>query len=333
MRILSVLLIVAAVWIAAVAAWDEKDHEIFRVTEDLEKVEGKGTTFYSFMGLEKGPSSSLDEITKAYRKKSRQLHPDKMKNPSAEATDRFARLGIIANILRGADKERYDFFLEKGFPRWKGTGYYYSRFRPGLGMVFVFLYLITGLAHYLILSINTKSERARIARHVSECKSQAWPSGFPPADASKRRLQDNVGRVFTVYPDGTVWILDTATGDEYLLDPEEVPDAQWGNTVLARLPKWVWKRTVGRVLPAKADAVEEEVASSAAEPGASKKSRAKKGKAARVSSPAEGEEAEGPAPKKIGDAPKKQLKTKTLADGSVVAEASNVAGGRRRRKK
>lgn len=64
--------------------------------------------------------------TFSYRKKSRLLHPDKMRNPSKEATDRFARLGVIANILRGPEKERYDFFLQKGFPKWKGTGYYYA---------------------------------------------------------------------------------------------------------------------------------------------------------------------------------------------------------------
>ena len=27
---------------------------------------------------------------------------------------------------------RYDFFYKNGVPRWRGTGYYYSRFRPGL---------------------------------------------------------------------------------------------------------------------------------------------------------------------------------------------------------
>lgn len=28
----------------------------------------------------------------------------------------------------------YDFFYKNGVPRWRGTGYYYSRFRPGLGV-------------------------------------------------------------------------------------------------------------------------------------------------------------------------------------------------------
>ncbi len=29
---------------------------------------------------------------------------------------------------------RYDFFYKNGVPIWRGTGYYYSRFRPGLGV-------------------------------------------------------------------------------------------------------------------------------------------------------------------------------------------------------
>ena len=31
-------------------------------------------------------------------------------------------------------KIRYDFFYKNGLPKWRGTGYYYSRFRPGLGV-------------------------------------------------------------------------------------------------------------------------------------------------------------------------------------------------------
>lgn len=32
----------------------------------------------------------------------------------------------------------YDFFYKNGVPKWRGTGYYYSRFRPGLGVRNVF---------------------------------------------------------------------------------------------------------------------------------------------------------------------------------------------------
>lgn len=193
----------------------------------------------------------------------------------------------------------------------------------------MFLYLITGAAHYLILSMNAKNERARMERYISECKAQAWPNGYPPADASKRRVQDSTGRIFTIYADGTVWIVDAASGHEYLLDVDEIPDAQWKNTLLVKLPKWAWNSTLGKYIPKReAKIVPEEIKVTAANgQRQSKKSKSED----RL--PAASEPAEGAASKKIGDAPKMPLKTKTLADGSVVAEASNVAGGRRRRKK
>ena len=61
--------------------------------------------------------------------------PDK--NPGVKGIhERFARLGVIATILRNKDsRKRYDFFYKNGVPKWRGTGYYYSRFRPGLGVI------------------------------------------------------------------------------------------------------------------------------------------------------------------------------------------------------
>lgn len=81
--------------------------------------------------------------------------PDK--NPGVKGIqERFARLGVVASILRSEEGRersvsrevtweyyfgltcslecRYDFFYKNGVPRWRGTGYYYSRFRPGLGV-------------------------------------------------------------------------------------------------------------------------------------------------------------------------------------------------------
>jgi len=61
--------------------------------------------------------------------------PDK--NPGVKGIhERFARLGVVATILRNKEsRKRYDFFYKNGVPKWRGTGYYYSRFRPGLGVI------------------------------------------------------------------------------------------------------------------------------------------------------------------------------------------------------
>ena len=157
------------------------------------------------------PSANQDDINKAYRKKSRLIHPDKVKQqfiaekstgngksksgskkkpgvhvskgPSqAEikaatkaASDRFARLGIVANILRGGGRERYDHFLANGFPKWKGTGYYYARFRPGLGTVLAGLFVfVGGGGHWLALYMSWKRQQEFVERYITFARHAAW---------------------------------------------------------------------------------------------------------------------------------------------------------------
>ncbi len=184
-------------------------------------------TFYDFIGVT--PSATLDEVNKAYRKKSRSLHPDKVKQqlaaerarkpkskkpgvhvakpPSAsevraavkKASERQARLSIVTNILRGAERDRYDYFLANGFPVWKGTGYYYNRYRPGLGTVMAGLFVfVGGGAHYLALYMAWKRQREFVERYIRFARHAAWgdnlgvnvpgldttPAAVPPAPAA-----------------------------------------------------------------------------------------------------------------------------------------------------
>lgn len=152
-------------------------------------------------------SASIDEINKAYKKKSKILHPDKakqrfiterlqkgksksrkpgtqvLKKPSqAEikaftkaANKQFERLGLVIAILRGPERERYDHFLNNGFPKWKGTGYYYARFRPGLGTVLVGLFIfVGGVGHYLTLYMSWKRKQDFVGRYIKFAKHAAW---------------------------------------------------------------------------------------------------------------------------------------------------------------
>jgi hypothetical protein len=103
------------------------------------------------------------------------------------ASDRQARLSIVANILRGAGRERYDHFLANGFPVWKGTGYYYSRYRPGLGTVVAGLFLFAGGgAHYLALYMSWKRQREFVGRYIKFARHAAWGEnlGIPGVDAA-----------------------------------------------------------------------------------------------------------------------------------------------------
>ncbi|KAG0141517.1 hypothetical protein CROQUDRAFT_663731 [Cronartium quercuum f. sp. fusiforme G11] len=157
--------------------WDADDHEIFDLVSALEASEGKGTTFYTFLNITK--SATLPEINKAARKRSLELHPDKNRNvKNIEA--RFARLGVITAILRDQEKrERYNFFHDNGVPKWKGTGYMYSRWQPGLGFVLIFLASVITLVQYGIQHVHYRSELSRIKKFQIAAKQAAYgPKGI-----------------------------------------------------------------------------------------------------------------------------------------------------------
>lgn len=113
-----------------------------------------------------------------------------VKNAYHQATERYARLAVVAKILQGEDRERYDHFLANGFPKWRGTGYYYARFRPGLGSVLVGLFLVLGGgAHYGALVLGWKRQREFIDRYIRQARKAAWGDetgirGIPGTDGS-----------------------------------------------------------------------------------------------------------------------------------------------------
>ena len=192
------------------AAWTKEDHEIFRLKDEVQQHEGANATFYSILGIK--PSASQQEINNAYKKISRTLHPDKArsnwlanynkptkpvtkegakptvhvqknKKPSQseinrfnkEATARFERLSLVTALLRGPGRERYDHFIKNGFPKWRGTGYYYERLRPGLGSVLLGLFVFGGGAvHYLVLYLSWKQHREFVERYIKHARRMAW---------------------------------------------------------------------------------------------------------------------------------------------------------------
>lgn len=91
------------------------------------------------------------------------------------ASERQARLGLVRNIISGPDRDRYDHFLKNGFPAWKGTNYYYNRYRPGLGTVLFGVFLVAGGAfHYIALYMSWKRQKDFVERYIKFARNAAW---------------------------------------------------------------------------------------------------------------------------------------------------------------
>lgn len=243
---------------AVIAAnWSPEDYEIFKLNDKLESDIGQGTTFYSWLNLPNGPRSTLEEINKAYRKISRKLHPDKFhsakKSAKKLAEERFQRLSAIGNILRDKNlKNRYDYFLKNGFPKWKGSGYFYSRFRPGMIMTLGFLFCVIGLFHYVALKINRNQDYKRIVALKNEIVKNAWNGSLPPADGSDRVIRHSGnGKDFLVNVAGEVSLMEKDDKGSPILHPLDENDIDtdlgFTDTLFYKFPVWLYNKSIGRV--------------------------------------------------------------------------------------
>lgn len=238
--------------------WTPQDYEIFSLNDKVQQDLGKDTTFYSWLDLPNGPKSTLQEISKAYRKKSRLLHPDKVSGSISlkkTAEERFQRLSSVGNILRDQSlKRRYDYFHSKGFPRWKGTGYYYSKFRPGVILTCTILYILVGVIHFVALKIGRKQDFKRLRDLKEQIKKQAWGgSQIPPVDGSSRKvMNDSTGKEFMITPDGNVSLVVSEPKKESYLMPLDENDINinpgFKESLFFKLPCNLWNVSLGKVL-------------------------------------------------------------------------------------
>jgi hypothetical protein len=108
----------------------------------------------------------------------------------AKVTAAYQRLSVVTTMLKGAERERYDHFLRNGFPAWRGSGYYYERFRPGLGSVMIGLLITLGGGfHYFALVMGWKRRREFAERYIRMARKTAFGDesglqGIPGLDAT-----------------------------------------------------------------------------------------------------------------------------------------------------
>lgn len=150
-----------------------------------------------------------------------------------------------------------------------GTDYLYSRFRPGLTFTLVFLLLFISGMQYLFHSLTASRHRAHINKYIEEVKEIAWRphGGNPPISGAKKYVTladqseegDGPSRRFAIEFDGSVYFIDPKTGEESLLDIEEIEGANWKRTLIYVLPVSIWDGVARRVLKKKEKVVEESV--------------------------------------------------------------------------
>ncbi|OWF54295.1 dnaJ homolog subfamily C member 1-like [Mizuhopecten yessoensis] len=135
--------ILFALNIGVSVCWDNDDLELFDLVEEVNQ------NFYEVLGVEKDCSSN--DVRRAYRRLSLQLHPDKNKEENAET--KFRQMVAVYETLKDEDKrKRYELVLENGLPDWRQPVYYYRRVRK-LGMLelLAFMCIILTFGQYLVL--------------------------------------------------------------------------------------------------------------------------------------------------------------------------------------
>lgn len=123
-------------------------------------------------------------------------------------------------------------------------------------------------------SLTASRHRAHINRYIKEAKEIAWRphGGNPPLSGARKYItltsegEEGMGpaRKFVVDFDGSVFFIDEQTGEENLLDVNEIEGASWKRTLVYTLPIMLWKVSSGRFLgkvgkKAQIEEVEEEV--------------------------------------------------------------------------
>lgn len=163
-------------------------------------------------------------------------------------------MGVIVTILRDpTSRERYNFFYKNGVPRWRGTGYLYSRFRPGLGTVIVLLTLIAAGMQYIAGQINYRQEKKKILEFIANARAQMIqdaPKGRAPTmgrsyiEVGQRHMRCEVksDTAIVVYPD-------ERSGEPIHLDAEWVTEPTLDSLFIVAWPKRLFNKIAGKKEP------------------------------------------------------------------------------------
>ncbi|OMJ28459.1 putative J domain-containing protein [Smittium culicis] len=227
------LFIFVASLFQVVKAWEDIDIEIFELWDSIKKHDGT-TDWYSFVGVKE--NDSLEDINRAFRRVGIKYHPDKLRgNPKEKkkASDKFARMSNVVNILRNNYKrKRYNFFKKNGVPSWRGAGYMYKRFRPGVGSVLVGVSIFAAIFQYLFMWLSFWRAQQRIKEIEEDEKAAAAKKNSGNSRTNSHRFQQGP---YSMEPE----FFDEENEVMYIggsIDPYSVPAPNVKDLFLIKLP-------------------------------------------------------------------------------------------------
>ncbi|CAF0707013.1 unnamed protein product [Brachionus calyciflorus] len=175
-----------------VNCWESYELDLFDLVEEVNQ------NFYEFFGVSQ--NSDSNEIKRAYRKLSLQLHPDRNNEPDAETKFRF--LVAINDVLKDEIKRaRYDKILEHGLPDWRSPVYYFRRVRKlSLYELFTTLSVIITIGHYFVLWAQHFEKKLTLDDRISDIKKliekkqkkKKTSSELDEIDAKLQEMYDNL---------------------------------------------------------------------------------------------------------------------------------------------
>lgn len=211
---------------AVVLGFQQIDIDLFQLQDAITKDLGGDSDFYKWLGVKRNAKNK--EIISAYRKVSRKLHPDR--NPEAGANERFARLNQAYKYLRSEARERYDYYLSKGFPSFDADTdqWSYKRYRPSLIFSVILVALIAWFLEYIVMVVTANRKRAYFENLVKSARSEAAEASKTGVVTARTQVKLHGDKTFSVYPTGEVYY------EGAKVDPEIIPIPTWKDTFIFR---------------------------------------------------------------------------------------------------
>ncbi|CDO91711.1 unnamed protein product [Kluyveromyces dobzhanskii CBS 2104] len=232
--------------LSAVAYCFTRDEiEIFQLQQELHKKYGSDMNFYKFLKLPNLKRSTSTEIAKNFKKLARKYHPDK--NPKHR--NLYERINLITKLLSDeGHRKTYDYYLKNGFPKYdyKKGGFFFKRVTPSVWFTLFFLYILAGLIHFVLLRLHNNANKRRIQSFVTKVKEQDNTNGLGESKLVFKESEESEGKQLLV-KFGEVFVVQE---DESLakISTEDISDPRITDTLLVKLPKWFWNKTLGKLV-------------------------------------------------------------------------------------